>query len=98
MKEKTIYVIVLVCLLLAAICGIGFPKTSAKRIHHHLQTVKKSSRSTGEFSSHLPIISIDTHHQQIPEQREYEGETKRQKTIKTTVSLRDQLDREHSLS
>lgn len=98
MKEKTIYVIVLVCLLLAAICGIGFPKTSAKRIHHHLQTVKKSSRSAGEFSSHLPIISIDTHHQQIPEQREYEGETKRQKTIKTTVSLRDQLDREHSLS
>ncbi|HEL0709555.1 TPA: CotH kinase family protein [Streptococcus equi subsp. zooepidemicus] len=98
MKEKTIYVIVLVCLLLAAICGIGFPKTSAKRIHHHLQTVKKSSRSAGEFSSHLPIISIDTHHQQVPEQREYEGETKRQKTIKTTVSLRDQLDREHSLS
>lgn len=67
MKSKIIYLLTIICVLLASISFYKFDHKN-KRIHQHLDSrwQKNISKNNDVFQTHLPIISLDTDGQKIP--------------------------------
>lgn len=66
MKTKIIYILTIVCIVIASL-GFYSINPSSQRIHQHLDgRWHPSSQNSDTFATHLPIIQIETHDQKIP--------------------------------
>ncbi|MFQ8705157.1 MAG: CotH kinase family protein [Thomasclavelia sp.] len=67
MKSKIIYLLTIICVLLASISFYQLDHKT-KRIHQHLDSrwQKNISKNSSIFQTHLPIITLNTHEQKIP--------------------------------
>lgn len=66
MKTKIIYILTIVCIVIASL-GFYSINPSSQRIHQHLDDRwHPSSQNSDTFATHLPIIQIETHDQKIP--------------------------------
>lgn len=66
MKTKIIYILTIVCIIIASL-GFYSINPSSQRIHQHLDDRwHPSSQNSDTFATHLPIIQIETHDQKIP--------------------------------
>lgn len=66
MKTKIIYILTIVCIIIASL-GFYSISPSSQRIHQHLDDRwHPSSQNSDTFATHLPIIQIETHDQKIP--------------------------------